>query len=234
MFTTLWRFRKLASRWSTIAQAITLILFPLLFIVLTTKPVHPILSGPADQQIRQVAEAATRWRLVHFGLAMGSLFGAATVLQLRRGVSGSLLLPAANVAAVGGVGAALVLVGVFWQETIIVASLARTCAAVEACLGSDNKTFYEGFAHLGWTRVPYLGWGGIALVASIIVLGFTAWRARVLRIWEGLLLVLGATTIIVLSPGLHGDAVFGFLGILLGLGSWAARRLWTVYRAPSQ
>lgn len=213
----------MASRWTVIAQGVVFILFPLLFMVLATPPVHPRLPGSAEEQILHLADAATRWRLVHFGLAIGSVFGAWTVFSLGRSISRPWMRPAAQALLVGGVASSLALVGIFWQEMVAIPSLAKACATVDACLARENQPFFEGFAQLGWRKVPYLAWGGIGLTGSVLLLGLLGWRTGVIRVWEALLLAAGCVWIIVMAPGLHGDAIFGFIGVLIGLGSYAVR-----------
>jgi hypothetical protein len=48
---------------------------PLLFIVLGGTDIHPGPSGSTQEQIRLVAAAEARWRLVHLVLAAASLLG---------------------------------------------------------------------------------------------------------------------------------------------------------------
>lgn len=218
------------SRLLIVVQAAPFLLFPLLFMVLATAPIHPRLAGSADEQIRQVAEAATRWRLVHFGLAAACVFGALTTFSLASLVPGRLLSPAARSVSVAGGFSALALIGVFWQELVLVPSVAKACAGVEACLAPENAQFFESFAQLGWRKVPYLAWAGIGLTGSLLLLGALAWRVRVLRFWEALPVVVGCGAIIIMAPGLHGDAIFGFSAVLVGLASFGGRRVWTSLR----
>ncbi len=213
----------LMPRLNVIAQPAAFLLFPVLFMVLTTPPFHPSLAGTVEEEIRGLADAATRWRLVHLGLTIGSILGGLTVVSLGRVVGGRLWSVAGRAASAVGVVSALVLVGVFLQEAIMVPSLAKACARVETCLAPENRLFFQEFARLGWQEVPYLGWGGIGLTGSLLVVGLLGWRAGNLRFWEALPLVLGCARIILTEPSLHGNAIFGFIGILVGLGFYAVR-----------
>jgi hypothetical protein len=62
--------------------AACLVLFPLLFIVFAGTGIHPGPSGTTQDQIRLVAAAEGRWRLVHLVLAAASLLGIGAVVTL--------------------------------------------------------------------------------------------------------------------------------------------------------
>jgi hypothetical protein len=62
--------------------AACLVLFPLLFIVFGGTDIHPGPSGTTEEQIRLVASAEARWRLVHLVLAAASLLGIGAVVTL--------------------------------------------------------------------------------------------------------------------------------------------------------
>ena len=62
--------------------AACLVLFPLLFIVFGGTDIHPGPSGTTEEQIRLVAAAEARWRLVHLVLAAASLLGIGAVVTL--------------------------------------------------------------------------------------------------------------------------------------------------------
>ena len=81
-------------RWGRWLGAACLVLFPLLFIVFGGTDIHPGPSGTTEEQIRLVAAAEGRWRLVHLVLAAASLLGIGAVVTLWmmavRGARGSL------------------------------------------------------------------------------------------------------------------------------------------------
>jgi hypothetical protein len=62
--------------------AACLVLFPLLFIVFGGTDIHPGPSGTTEEQIRLVAAAEARWRLVHLVLAAASLLGIGAVVTV--------------------------------------------------------------------------------------------------------------------------------------------------------
>ena len=102
----------------TISQALSLVLFPLSFMLLSNTGLHPGFAGTAAEQIQGLAADAVRWRWVHTGLAGGSLLGLAALLTLRSLMARSLIAVNA-VTAIGVVGAAL-LTGVFALEATLV------------------------------------------------------------------------------------------------------------------
>lgn len=69
-------------RWGRWLGAACLVLFPLLFIVFAGTGIHPGPSGTVQEQIRLVAAAEGRWRLVHLVLAAASLLGIGAVVTL--------------------------------------------------------------------------------------------------------------------------------------------------------
>ena len=69
-------------RWWRWLAAACLVLFPLLFIVFAGTGIHPGPSGTTQDQIRLVAAAEGRWRLVHVVLAAASLLGIGAVITL--------------------------------------------------------------------------------------------------------------------------------------------------------
>jgi hypothetical protein len=94
--------------------AACLVLFPLLFIVFAGTGIHPGPSGTVQDQIRLVAAAEARWRLVHLVLAAASLLGIGAVVILWtmavRGWSGTLAW-VGDLGLVFGVAAAALLSG---------------------------------------------------------------------------------------------------------------------------
>jgi hypothetical protein len=67
----------MARRWHA-----CLVGFPLGFIVFAGTGTHPGPSGTVQEQIRLVAAAEGRWRLVHLVLAAASLLGIGAVITL--------------------------------------------------------------------------------------------------------------------------------------------------------
>ena len=65
-----------------ILQALCLVLFPLSFLLLSNTGLHPGFAGTPAEMIQGLAAEAGRWRLVHAGLAGGSLLGLAVILTL--------------------------------------------------------------------------------------------------------------------------------------------------------
>ena len=218
------------NRISKTLQALCLVLFPLSFLLLSNTGLHPGFAGTPAEQIQGLAADATRWQLVHAGLAGGSLLGLAVILILRS------LLPqpriAANVIATIGVVATSLLTGVFMHEAMVVPELAKACVeSGEACLSSANQAFVDRFTELALSRVPLLFQGGASLMVTVFILGLMGQRARALVLRESLPLMVGATLVFLYGPGLHGVPLglpfIGFLIMLAGLGMLAVRLLRT-------
>jgi hypothetical protein len=70
------------SRWWRWLGAACLVGFPLGFIVFAGTGIHPGPSGTIQDQIRLVAAAEGRWRLVHLVLAAASLLGIGAMVTL--------------------------------------------------------------------------------------------------------------------------------------------------------
>jgi hypothetical protein len=141
-------------RWGRWLGAAYLVLFPLLLFVFAGTGIHPGPSGTTQDQIRLVAAAGGRWRLVHLVLAAASLLGIGAVVTLWvmavRGRSGVLVWVGDLELVVGVAGAAL-LSGVVLMEAGLVAPLAVACAGSAACLAPRGP---------GWpTRSPV--WAGV-------------------------------------------------------------------------
>jgi hypothetical protein len=112
------------SRWWRWLGAACLVLFPLLFIVFGGTSIHPGPSGTVQDQIRGVAAAEARWRLVHLVLAAASLLGIGAVVTVWmlavRGRSG-ILAWVGDLGLVLGVAGAALLSGVVPMEAGLVA-----------------------------------------------------------------------------------------------------------------
>jgi hypothetical protein len=211
------------SRWWRWLGAACLVLFPLLFIVFAGTDVHPGPSGSTQEQIRLVASAEGRWRLVHLVLAAASLLGIGAVVTLWiiavRGRSGSWL------GLVFGVAGAALLSGVVLMEAGLVAPLAVACAQSPACLAPEGAGVAEAVAGLGWRNVDPLTWAGGPLATGLLLLGLAGGLLRTLRVWEAGLLVLAAIGLVFTNPGLHAPAHYPLLFVLVVFGSLALRWL---------
>ena len=112
----------MSRRWRWLGAA-CLVLFPLLFIVFGGTDIHPGPSGTTEDQIRLVAAAEGRWRLVHLVLAAASLLGIGAVVTVWsmavRGRSG-ILAWVGDLGLVFGVAGAALLSGVVLMEAGLV------------------------------------------------------------------------------------------------------------------
>ena len=214
--------------------AACLVLFPLLFIVFGGTDIHPGPSGTTQDQIRLVAAAEGRWRLVHLVLAAASLLGIGAVVTLWmmavRGRSGVLAWVGDLGLVLGVVGAAS-LSGVVLMEAGLVAPLAVACAQSPACLGPEGAEVAEAVAALGWRNVDPLTWAGGPLATGLLLLGLAGGLLRSLRVWEAGLLVLAAVGVLFTNPGLHAPAHYPLVFVLVVFGSLAFR--WLTGRMPA-
>jgi len=169
---------------------------PLLFIVFGGTDIHPGPSGTTQDQIRLVAAAEGRWRLVHLVLAAASLLGIGAVVTVWmiavRGRSG-VLTWVGDLGLVVGVAGAALLSGVVLMEAGLVAPLAVACAGSAACLAPEGAGLADAIAGLGWNNVDPLTWAGGPLATGLLLLlGLAGGLLRTLRVWEAGLLVLAA------------------------------------------
>jgi hypothetical protein len=208
--------------------AACLVGFPLLFIVFAGTAIHPGPSGTTQDQIRLVAAAEGRWRLVHLVLAAASLLGIGAVITLWmmtvRGRSG-VLAWVGDLGLVVGVAGAALLSGVVLMEAGLVAPLAVACAGSAACLAAEGAGVAEAIAGLGWRNVDPLTWAGGPLATGLLLLGLVGGLLRSLRVWEAGLLVLAAIGLVFTNPGLHAPAHYPLLFVLVVFGSLALRWL---------
>jgi hypothetical protein len=222
------------SRWWRWLGAACLVLFPLLFIVFGGTGIHPGPSGTVQDQIRGVAAAEARWRLVHLVLAAASLLGIGAVVTLWmlavRGRSG-ILAWVGDLGLVFGVAGAALLSGVVLMEAGLVAPLATACAQSPACLSTEGAGVAEAIASLGWSNVDPLTWAGGPLATGLLLLGLVGGLLRSLRVWESALLVLAAIGLLFTNPGLHAPAHYPLLFVLVVFCSLAFR--WLTSRVPA-
>jgi hypothetical protein len=214
--------------------AACLVLFPLLFVVVAGTGIHPGPSGTVQDQIRLVAAAEARWRLVHLVLAAASLLGIGAVVTLWmlavRGRSG-LLAWTGDLGLVLGVAGAALLSGVVLMEAGLVAPLAVACAHSPACLSPGSASVAGAIASLGWSNVDPLTWAGGPLATGLLLLGLVGGLLRSLRVWEAVLLVLAAIGVLATNPGLHAPAHYPLLFMLVVFCSLAFR--WLTGREPA-
>jgi hypothetical protein len=217
----------MSRRWRWLGAA-CLVLFPLLFIVFGGTDIHPGPSGTTEDQIRLVAAAEGRWRLVHLVLAAASLLGIGAVVTVWsmavRGRSG-ILAWVGDLGLVFGVAGAALLSGVVLMEAGLVAPLAVACAGSAACLAPEGAGVAEAIAGLGWRNVDPLTWAGGPLATGLLLLGLAGGLLRTLRVWEAGLLVLAAIGLLFTNPGLHAPAHYPLLFMLVVFGSLAVRWL---------
>jgi hypothetical protein len=215
-------------RWGRLLAAACLVLFPLLFIVFAGTGIHPGPSGTTQEQIRLVAAAEARWRLVHLVLAAASLLGIGAVVTVwtmaARGRSG-ILARVGDVGLVFGVAGAALLSGVVLMEAGLVAPLAVACAGSAACLAPEGAGVAAAIAGLGWNDVAPLTWAGGPLATGLLLLGLVGGLLRSLRVWEAALLVLAAVGLLFTNPGLHAPAQYPLVFVLVVFGSLALRWL---------
>ena len=215
-------------RWWRWLGAACLVWFPLLFIVFAGTGIHPGPSGTTQEQIRLVAAAEGRWRLVHLVLAAASLLGIGAVVTLWmtvvRGRSG-ILAWVGGLGLVLGVAGAALLSGVILMEAGLVAPLAVACAGSAACLGPEGAGVAEAIAGLGWSDVDPLPWAGGPLATGLLLLGVAGGLLRSLRVWEAALLVLAEVGVLVTNPGLHAPAHYPLVFVLVVFCSLATRWL---------
>jgi hypothetical protein len=208
--------------------AACLVLFPLLFIVFAGTGIHPGPSGTTQEQIRLVAEAEARWRLVHLVLAAASLLGIGAVVTLWlmavRGRSG-ILAWIGDLGLMFGVAGAALLSGVVLMEAGLVAPLAVACAGSPACLSPEGASVADAIAGLGWNNVDPLTWAGGPLATGLLLLGLVGGLLRSLRVWEAALLVLAAIGVLFTNPGLHAPAHYPLVFMLVVFCSLAVRWL---------
>jgi hypothetical protein len=208
--------------------AACLVLFPLLFIVFAGTDIHPGPSGSTQDQIRLVASAEARWRLVHLVLAAASLLGIGAVvtfwMMAVRGRSG-ILAWVGDLGLVFGVAGAALLSGVTLMEAGLVAPLATACAQSPACLSPEGAGVAEAIAALGWRNVDPLTWAGGPLATGLLLLALAGGLLRTLRVWEAALLVLAAIGLVFTNPGLHAPAHYPLGFMLVVFGSLAIRWL---------
>jgi hypothetical protein len=217
--------------------AACLVLFPLLFIVFAGTGIHPGPSGTTQEQIRLVAAAEGRWRLVHLVLAAASLLGIGAVVTLWmltvKGRSG-MLAWVGNLGLVLGVAGAALLSGVVLMEAGLVAPLAEACAGSAACLAPEGAGVAEAIASLGWSDVDPLTWAGGPLATGLLLLGLAGGLLRSLRVWEASLLVLAAVGLLFTNPGLHAPAQYPLAFVLVVFVSLAVRWLTGEVAAPGR
>jgi hypothetical protein len=208
--------------------AACLVGFPLLFIVFAGTDIHPGPSGTTEEQIRLVAAAEGRWRLVHLVLAAASLLGMGAMVTLWmltvRGRSG-ILAWVGDLGLVVGVAGAALLSGVVLMEAGLVAPLAVACAGSAACLAPEGAGVAEAIASLGWSNVDPLTWAGGPLATGLLLLGLVGGLLRTLRVWEAALLILAAIGVLFTNPGLHAPAQYPLVFVLVVFGSLAIRWL---------
>jgi hypothetical protein len=222
------------SRWWRWLGAACLVLFPLLFIVFGGTGIHPGPSGTVQDQIRGVAAAEARWRLVHLVLAAARLLGIGAVVTLWmlavRGRSG-ILAWVGDLGLVLGVAGTALLSGVLLMEAGLVAPLAVACAQSPACLSPESASVADAIAGLGWSNVDPLTWAGGPLATGLLLLGLVGGLLRSLRVWEAALLVLAAIGLLFTNPGLHAPAHYPLLFVLVVFCSLALR--WLTGRVPA-
>jgi hypothetical protein len=211
--------------WARRLEAICLVLFPLLFLIFAGTDLHPSPSGnSAAHQLRAVAASAGAWQIVHLTLAGAGLLGMGAVLGLRRLIptSGRLSVTASITASLG-VAAAGLLAGIVLMEAVLVAPLAKACAASSACLSPDNEAFLSQFAEVSWNDVAHLSYAAGTLIFSLATLAVLGWLAKTVRPWEALGMVVGVVGIYATNTALHGDAKYGLAFVLVASASVALK-----------
>jgi hypothetical protein len=213
--------------WAHRLEATCLVLFPLLFLALAGTDLHPSPSGnSAADQLRAVAASAGAWQVVHLVLAAASLLGMGAVLGLRRLIptSGRLSV-AASIATALGVAAAGLVAGIVLMEAALVAPAAKACAASSPCLSPGNQPFLSQFADASWNDVAHLSYAAGTLIFCLATLAVLGWRAKTVRPWEALVMVVGVVGIYATNTALHGDAKYGLALVLVASASIALKAL---------
>jgi hypothetical protein len=192
----------------------------------TMSGMHPSLAGNPASQAVALAEASPRWQQVHALFGLAALLGLGSVLVLRRLASGGEPSLLVDVAAVLGVGAAAVLVGVAAFEVTIVPQIARACVQQAAsCLSEANGAFLDRLGYLTWNKVPPLGPAGRTLEVSLIALALIGWVRGGLQRWEAFLLIVGAAALLFVAPSLQGTSGLPAAALLLAGGIALGSRL---------
>lgn len=218
------------------AQALCLIGFPALPMLVYLSARHPALPGPtAADQIAQLAAAAGRWAEVHLALSAGGFFGLGAVLVYRSRLAGRAPALWANAAAAIGVVGAVIFTGTVLMEVTVIPELATSCARTPACLAAENAPFTQALADQGWRVLPGLSLGGRTMMSGLALLAVLAVVYGGLRAWEALAVFFGSVLEIVADTGLHAWGNFqparGMPGLaavaLLAAGAGVSHRLFT-------
>jgi hypothetical protein len=214
--------------WTQVAGALSLVLFPLLFLVFAGTDLHPDPDGEtAADQVRAVAQSEAQWRLVHLVLSAASLLGIAAVLTLWALIpgAGARHVVATVIAAMGVAGAGL-LAGVVLMEASAVAPVAASCARTPFCVSPQNEAFLTELANASWNKVTPLGRTAATLILALVLLALIGAFARSVRPWEAAVMAVGMVGIYATNTGLHSGAQFG-LALLLVAGASIAFRIVT-------
>jgi hypothetical protein len=214
-----------ASVWARRLEAACLVLFPLLLLIFAGTDLHPDPFGEtAADQVRTVAASAGVWQIVHLVLAAASLLGIGALLGLRRLIpSSGRRSVAASIAAALGVMAAGLVAGIMLMEAVLVAPLAKACAASSACLSPGNQPFLNQFANASWNDVAHLSYAAGTLIFTLATLAVLGWVAKTVRPWEALAMVVGVIGIYATNTALHGDAKYGLTFVVVASASIALK-----------
>jgi hypothetical protein len=211
--------------WAQRVDAACLVLFPLLFLIFAGTDLHPDPSGDtAADQMRAVAASAGAWQVAHLVLAGASLLGIGAVLALRSLIPiSSRLAVAASISAALGVAAAGLVAGIVLMEAVLVAPVAKACAASSSCLSPGNEPFLTEFTNASWNDLAHLSYAAGTLVFALATLAVLGWVAKTVRPWEALVMVVGIVGIYATNTVLHGDAKYGLTFVLVASASIALR-----------
>jgi hypothetical protein len=203
----------------SLVKAVCLIGFPLIPAAIYISGVHPGLPGPTSaDQIRQLAEQATRWTQVHFAFTIAGFLGLATLFIIRGLVPSSIPLQiATGIGLAGGV----IFTGTVAMEVSVIPKLTLACRSSPGCLSPANALFTEELANQGWRVLPGLTLGGRVLMIGLALVTAVAFARGALRFWEAALISGGSLVEIALDTGLHAWGDFTPQGGMPGLAAVA-------------
>jgi len=106
---------------------------------------------------------------------------------------------------------------------VLVAPVAKACAASSSCLSPGNEPFLTEFTNASWNDLAHLSYAAGTLVFALATLAVLGWVAKTVRPWEALVMVVGIVGIYATNTALHGDAKYGLSFVLVASASIAYR-----------
>ena len=106
---------------------------------------------------------------------------------------------------------------------MLVAPVAKACAASSSCLSPGNEPFLTEFTNASWNDLAHLSYAAGTLVFALATLAVLGWVAKTVRPWEALVMVVGIVGIYATNTALHGDAKYGLAFLLVASASIALK-----------